>query len=754
MQEPFPDPALRTAYEGLACGITVHAASGAILYANKAAEALLGLSLAQLQGAAPRDPCWQLLREEGMDLAPAEWPALKAMRTRQPQPDLILCLALPSGEWRWLKAGAALMLDTSDAPLRVVTTFWDVTESRRAVSPHEGAAHLYATFEQAAVGIVHLDVTGRVLRANRQCGALFGYPPASLSGRSLEDLVFPDGRAAFHEQFAALMAGAMDRLVVEQRYLRRAGGSLWLRLTLSLVQDAPEETPWALGFAEDCTPRRESEERLRLLESAVLHSRDAVAITQVDQRASRESPVVFVNDAFTRLTGYAGEDILGKSSSMLDGPETDPAATAATFQSLLRGESAQAELLTYRKDGSTYWADYIVVPLPDVGGRITHWISFERDITERKRTEEALRTSEARLRAVVQNAPLVLFAYDREGIVNLATGGGLDLLNFQSAERIGKSIFTLYRERPDILAHCLRALAGEAHTASYEINGRLIEVRLLPQYDAGGAVDGVISVAFDVTEHARALHEAERARAAAENLAHLRSDFVAAVSHELRTPLTAIVGFAELLEARWKQFSEAQRLGRIANIVQAANRQLRLVEDLLLISRLETAGVTPQCAALSLAALVEQAVAEVQGSHPGQPVVLQGACGLEVWADGARTIQVLANLLDNAAKYSPEGRSITASWECEGEIVVVRVADQGSGVPAEGRDQLFTRFGRVPGSRIRAGRVGTGLGLYISRKLAEAMGGNLDLEETGPRGTTFRLRLPAYAADPVAVGER
>lgn len=236
--------------------------------------------------------------------------------------------------------------------------------------------------------------------------------------------------------------------------------------------------------------------------------------------------------------------------------------------------------------------------------------------------------------------------------------------------------------------------------------------------------------------------ERERARAA-EDLARLRSDFVAAVSHELRTPLTAIVGIAELLEARWDQFGDERRRLRIAQIALAANRQKRLVDDLLLVSRLETTSLAIAPASTPLGAAVRPVIEEVRAGYPGQRVSTEGCAGIAVWADPARLAQVLANLLDNAAKYSPEGSPIEVAWRPEDGMVALRVRDHGPGIPDAGRDHLFTRFGRLSGSRTRAGRVGTGLGLYLSRGLAEAMGGTLDLEVTGTSGSTFRLRLPA-----------
>ena len=108
--------------------------------------------------------------------------------------------------------------------------------------------------------------------------------------------------------------------------------------------------------------------------------------------------------------------------------------------------------------------------------------------------------------------------------------------------------------------------------------------------------------------------------------------------------------------------------------------------------------------------------------------------------DAEWLVRILVHLLDNATKYS-EGRPVVVSWEAEGELAVVRVHDQGPGIPEQGRELLFTCFGRNAG-RIRAGRVGTGLGLFLGRRLAQALGGDLDLEATGPAGSTFRLSIP------------
>jgi len=246
------------------------------------------------------------------------------------------------------------------------------------------------------------------------------------------------------------------------------------------------------------------------------------------------------------------------------------------------------------------------------------------------------------------------------------------------------------------------------------------------------------------------LFAAEQARArAAEELVRTRDDFVASVSHELRTPLTAIVGFGELLEARWGATEDAHRRATVRKIVASAHRQQRLVDDLLQLSRLDSASPDVRLVPTALRPLLARAAEEVRLSYPGQGVDLAGPPGLLVLADGDRVLQVAANLVDNAAKYSPEGSMVAVGWQAEGEWAAVRVRDHGLGIPDSHRGVLFSRFGRVPGSRIRSGHVGTGLGLYLSRRLTTAMGGELALESSGPEGSTFLLRLPLVPDSPV-----
>ena len=386
-----------------------------------------------------------------------------------------------------------------------------------------------------------------------------------------------------------------------------------------------------------------------------------------------------------------------------------------------------------------------------LGSAFRQMVSYHREYA---RMSDALKISEHRLRTVLLHAPIMVFALTRDGIFTLMETGlcvseGLRLP--QPGERIAASWLA---GESDVVAIFERALDGAAVSTHLELDGKVFEVWWSPECDDGGFVTGGTGVAVDITASFQAQSDAESARLAAEDLARLRSDFVATVSHELRTPLTSIIGYGEMLEARWTTLSDEQRHDWLARIVLSANRQKTLVDDLMLLSRLEHEfpDVNPTETNVSMA--VERAMAEVLGSYPDQRVEVHGPLDLCARADLARTVQILANLVDNAAKYSDSGSTVWVDWEEHDGLVQIHVRDAGRGIPLEGCNRLFTRFGRIPGSSIRAGHVGTGLGLYLGRLWARAMGGDIDLEQTGPEGSIFVLRLvPAgnqRAWEPVA----
>jgi PAS domain S-box-containing protein len=230
--------------------------------------------------------------------------------------------------------------------------------------------------------------------------------------------------------------------------------------------------------------------------------------------------------------------------------------------------------------------------------------------------------------------------------------------------------------------------------------------------------------------------------------AELPAYFAVAVSHELRTPLTTILGSAEVLLRSWARLDDATRRTGVERVLSGARRLDLLVRDLLLVVGIEDGDLVVRPARIALVPLLEQALYDASVAHPNLNVRARGLRGAPaVWADPDRVVQVLVHLLDNAARHGqgagpPELRvaTLTAAGE-----VRISVSDRGPGLPLEGRERLFTRFGKLSPAA-HAGRLGTGLGLYLCRRLVEAMGGAIGMESTPGKGASFWFTLPLAGA--------
>ena len=227
-------------------------------------------------------------------------------------------------------------------------------------------------------------------------------------------------------------------------------------------------------------------------------------------------------------------------------------------------------------------------------------------------------------------------------------------------------------------------------------------------------------------------------------LSALRADFVSLVSHELRSPMAAVIGAAQTLEQRWRGLSHEQRASFLALIAGETSRLADLIEDVLDTSRIEGGTFTYRFDDVDIGELAEEAVAS---ASVGQDEVSIRAVVRRplpnVRGDRMRLRQVLANLIDNAVKWSSSGESVEVDVSSTNGRVVIGVRDRGPGIPRDEHGMIFEKFGRATGG---AGRSGTGLGLFIARSIAEAHGGTVEVRSVPGEGSTFTLALPAHAS--------
>ncbi|HEY8283803.1 MAG TPA: GAF domain-containing protein, partial [Chloroflexota bacterium] len=261
------------------------------------------------------------------------------------------------------------------------------------------------------------------------------------------------------------------------------------------------------------------------------------------------------------------------------------------------------------------------------------------------------------------------------------------------------------------------------------------------QEDADAISQFANQVSFAV-RNARTYAREHEAKTRLEELDQLRTDFVSTVSHELRTPLTGIKGFTETLLNYWTRLDDERRHHYLDRIHGASKRLQRLVQDLLFVSRVEGGSLPLSIRSVQLADLIEPSISEIQQKYRGQVVLVDVPAELpQVLADADRAQQVLLSLMDNGVKYSPEGQEILVRCLALPEAVQVTVIDHGPGIREQDMPRLFTRFGKID-QVIRAGHVGTGLGLFIARQLVEQMNGVIEVRSVVGQGSEFSFTIP------------
>lgn len=359
---------------------------------------------------------------------------------------------------------------------------------------------------------------------------------------------------------------------------------------------------------------------------------------------------------------------------------------------------------------------------------IADMVSLAIEQSHRRRAEASLRESEERLRTVVSNVPVFLFALDRKGCFTLGEGRGLQTLGLNPEQLKGQSIYDVYRDHAEILAHFERARAGDAFRAIADLAGSVFESWWSPVTAANGELTGVIGVAIDITERF--------------SLDRMKTEFVSMVSHELRTPLTSIRGSLGLISSgvMGAVDPEAQELLSIA--LSSTERLVRLINDILDIERMESGKAALDLGPCMAPDLVNHSISALRAMADEAGVTLiHEAAPLALWADSDRVIQLLTNLLSNAIKFSPRNTQVRVSALPYGKDVLLQVADQGRGIPAEKLEHIFERFSQVDASDSRE-KGGTGLGLAICRSIVQQHGGKIRVESTPGEGTTFSCLLP------------
>ena len=640
----------------------------------------------------------------------------------------------------------------------IVVNSRDVTE-RRAVQRalKESEEHFRTLIENSSdVATINDAVTGAVLYASPAAEVVLGWTPDELEGTVAADFVHPDDVHAVHERMQELLLDPSRPQTMRYRFRRRDGEYMVLETTARIIV-TPEGDYRMVANARDVTDRTRAEEALRRNEehfrALIENAQDIVLILDAN------GTMVYLSPPIERILGWTPEELTGKNAFAYM-HQDDQAGVAVELVRVLAepGLTGNAEYRFRDKQGRWRHLEAFGRMLETGDGNPTI-VANVRDVTERHEAAEALRKSEEHFRALTENASDLITVLSAEGTYLYQSPSIMRLLGYTQADVLGGSPFAFMH--PDDVAEAADALArmagepGTSHSVQFRFrhadgSWRVLESigrTLLPD----SVDEGIVVISRDVTERRRTEEALRAATEAAERANRAKSEFLSRMSHELRTPMNSILGFAQLL-GRADLAPNDQK--SVQHILKAGRHLLNLINEVLEIARIEAGRHNLSLEPVRVQPMIEEALGLVRPMAAQWGVTLEHGPAPEnafVRADRQRLAQVLLNLLSNAIKYNRPGGRVRL-WCEPGDDgrLVIRVLDEGRGIPEENADQLFTPFARLGAEG--TGVEGTGLGLALSQRLTEAMGGALTLERSGTEGSVFRVELGG-ATDPLEVLE-
>lgn len=372
-------------------------------------------------------------------------------------------------------------------------------------------------------------------------------------------------------------------------------------------------------------------------------------------------------------------------------------------------------------------------------------IRLARIEQEKSAAEESLKDTQNQLQTIIQNTPIVLWGIDNEGIFNFSAGKGLEFVGIKGNSAIGKSIYDIFKDWPELINNVNRALRGEIRKAATPVNGFVFETLYRQTLNDKGEVIGLTGISFDITDRVKSEKALEKARDLAEESVKIKEQFFTNMSHEIRTPMNGIIGLTGVLLKT--ELNEEQRTYLDA-IRTSSERLMVIINDLLDFSKIESGKISLEETNFNLRKVIGENIELLNPKAAEREnrlkVIVDAEVPDEVAGDPVRLSQVLTNLIGNAIKFTEKGqiRILVENLNETPEEVTLEfeIQDTGIGIPEDKLSSIFESFTQASNDTTRK-YGGTGLGLTISRQLIEMQGGKLNVRSKPGEGSTFSFTL-------------
>jgi len=631
-------------------------------------------------------------------------------------------------------------------PGKMATFFSDISEKTKASEKLEKSELKFKSLFELANDAIFLMDSDIFIDCNKKTLEMFacnkeeivGRPPYEFSPEKQPDGRFSKEKAL--EKINGALSGNPQRF--EWKHKKKNGELFDAEVSLNRIVLGNDVALQAI--VRDITKRKKAEEQISILAHSLKSIYESVCISDI------EGNIIFVNNSFCETFGYEYEKIIGRHFSIIVS-ESNPSNLRNEILPSMLKDGWKGEITCKRKDRTEFLSYLSTSVIRNDHGTPSALIAILSDITERKKSEEALRESEGRFRSLIDNMIEAALIIDWNGKIIFANKSAARLVGLKDPlEGIGKRVFDFLH--PDFIEKVTQAIdriKSDPTPLIDEYKIRTVTDEELWVESLGITINlsnekYLLVTLRDVTMRKNAETQLMEAKEKAEEMSRIKSIFLANISHELRTPLVGILGFAELLKEQLKINHNIEMADRI---LTSANRLMETLNLLLDLSRIEARKVDLNIQPYRISELVEsqillfEAVAERKNLYLNTIVSDQNLLSS---VDEQIFRQIINNLINNALKYTYTGGVtviVDSIKEDSKSFVQVKVKDTGIGIPQESLGLIFQEFRQVSEGFNRHFE-GTGLGLTITKNFVESMNGRIAVTSTVGSGSTFTILFP------------
>lgn len=549
-----------------------------------------------------------------------------------------------------------------------------------------------------------------------------------------------------------------------------------------------------LIVSRNISEKKDIQDQLRLRNNALAVAGNGIIIVDAQQP---DLPIIYSNAAFTRMTGYTQDEILGKNCRFLQNDDRDQDEIALVSKAINEGEPCRVTLRNYHKDGTLFWNDLSITPLYDKSNRLNYFIGVQNDVTDIQQTKKQLeeyaekleekvaertkeieatvqklvetnldledqiqitqvaedkaQQSQAQFAAIAKNFPkglIVVFNADFELVY--VEGEELKRVNLKKSDFEGKRVddisFFSKTQIDSIKEDVRKTIQGKNLSFEIAFQNNFYAVNATPLKSNGEGIVWALFVYNNITEQKKVQAELAKALKVERELNELKSRFISMASHEFRTPLSAILSSAILIGKQNGPGKEERREKHVERIRTHVKHLVVILNDFLSLSKLEEGKVRVKPQHFELIQFCKIIIDEmVATKKEGQLIRFKHtAIKINTFLDPKLLSHILINLLSNALKYSGESQEVILEIRQEFKSVFFNIIDNGIGIPEKEQGHLFERFFRAENA---TNIQGTGLGLHIVKQYTELMVGTVSFTSKPGKGSTFTVKLPLKSMD-------